>query len=195
MDPDWNVPSVPLIVCWTYGDLSGKLDISSPSVAGIKNAWSYTFTPCLRHRGIFYQTSLFCVTKFPVWEGSWKSRLLYCTFSVCFIMFILPRSYCNGVRRLCVCTWLARFSAKCFSPFGTSSHAAVQILRELKANYTRYLCNCWSNTDATKLCFWKYIFEFWRIKIYHALAFPILLYGSENFTLRKKDKRRLTLTF
>jgi hypothetical protein len=31
-----------------------------------------------------------------------------------------------------------------------------------------------------------------RIKIYNALAFPILLHGSEILTLRQKDKNRLT---
>jgi hypothetical protein len=32
-----------------------------------------------------------------------------------------------------------------------------------------------------------------RIKAYTALALPILLYGSEIWTLRQKEKRRLTL--
>jgi hypothetical protein len=35
--------------------------------------------------------------------------------------------------------------------------------------------------------------KFSRIKVYNALAIPILLYGSEISTLRKRDKKRLTL--
>jgi hypothetical protein len=31
-----------------------------------------------------------------------------------------------------------------------------------------------------------------RIKVYKALAVPILLHGSEIWTLRQKDKKRLT---
>jgi hypothetical protein len=34
--------------------------------------------------------------------------------------------------------------------------------------------------------------KFSRIKAYNALTFPILLYGSEIWTLRKKDKKLLT---
>jgi hypothetical protein len=33
---------------------------------------------------------------------------------------------------------------------------------------------------------------FSRIKVYNALAVPIVLYGSEIWTLRNKDKKRLT---
>jgi hypothetical protein len=33
-----------------------------------------------------------------------------------------------------------------------------------------------------------------RIKVYNALAYPIVLYGSEIWTLRQKDKKRLTST-
>jgi hypothetical protein len=31
-----------------------------------------------------------------------------------------------------------------------------------------------------------------RIKVYNALALPILIYGSEVWSLRQKDKNRLT---
>ena len=36
------------------------------------------------------------------------------------------------------------------------------------------------------------VLKFSRIKVHNSLAVHILLYGSKNWTLRKKDKKRLT---
>jgi hypothetical protein len=124
-----------------------ETDISSPSVAWFRNTWSFTSTPCLRHRDTFYQTLFFCMTKFPVWEVAAEGRD-YVVSSLCWY----------DVRNTRVCTWLAHCSAKCCSPVEPSSRTAIHTVIELSANYAWYQCNCWSITNRAILSvFWKLV--------------------------------------
>jgi hypothetical protein len=135
LGPNTNPSIVPVIVTCKHKDLSGKLDISSPSIARVMNAWSYTSTPCVCHRDIFFIRPRSTWPSFGRRSHNWKSRLLH--FSVCLIVFILPKSYCNDIRMIRACTWLAHFFDKCFSPVEPSSRAVIQIVKKLKQSHYR----------------------------------------------------------